>query len=201
MRAGWRWAALGGVAAAIGALTACDDCGNYAYRGVEADEYCGTIYGTTGAWYDDPSEADGGGLYEISFGNSAPLDEFSFVHRGGVKAYFLADEFQPGLTFTPTAPRVLCTWTDLNVVLDPNDDVAHVDELATDFEVTLLRRGTSVLLGERRVAIAWRITCGDGVFELKGRDVIGLTEVIGEHPLYDQLARTGALGAPDTGAP
>jgi hypothetical protein len=201
MTAGGRAAALGVVAAALGALTACDDCGNYAYRGVEADEFCGTVYGTTGAWYDDPSEEDGRGLYEITFGNSAPLDEFSFFHAGSVRAYFLADEFQPGLTFTPTAPRVLCTWTDLNVVLDPNDDVAHVDELATDFEITLLRRGIALWDGERRVALAWRVTCGDGVYELKGRDVIGVTEVSGEHPRYDELARTGMLGAPDTGAP
>ena len=196
----WRgavWACAGGLAA--GTLTACDDCGDYVYRGVEGEEYCGSVYGTTGSWYNDPSESDGEGVYEVVFGNDAPLNEFSFFHQGNVKAYFLVDEFRPGLTFTPAAPRVACTWTDLNDVLDPNDDVPHLDERATDFEITLLRRGTTFLLGERRLALAWRITCGDGVYQLRGRDVVGLDEVLGEHPLYEDLARDGLLGAPDTG--
>ena len=174
----------------------CNDCGDYSYRGYANDEWCGTTYGTYGEWWDG-GEEDGGGTYVLHFEHDVPPGEFMFWHRGSVEAYVLVDEVNRGLTYTTNTPRVLCSWTDIHEPSDPNDDVVHTEEPATAFELTYL--GKRMPLGMAPVrAFAWSITCGDGVFQLDGRDGIEMGNIDGVHPRYAELAATGMVAAPDT---
>ena len=182
----------------------CNDCGDYTYKGVSNDEWCGAVYGTKGTWYDDDdadgADVDGQGTIVLQFGHDVPPGATTFLHTGSVEAYVLVDELSDGLTFTEATPRVLCTWTDLVDPQNPDDDVEHVEEPATAYELTY--DGWRLPLGTAPTrAFSWSITCGDGVWTLEGSDRVDLDTVNGVHARYAELAATGVLrtesSAPD----
>ena len=182
--------------AALPAVTACNDCGDFTYRDQTTDEWCGSVYGTQGIWYDAPDESDGAGVYELRFGKNAPDGNFSFYHQGGVEAYLLVDELEDGLTFTESTPRVLCDWRDIGTPAEQGDEATYEDVPASDVELTYEGWRTDLLPGETVRAFSWRITCGP--YSLEGSDKVVFANEGSEHPLYRQLAANGML---DVAAP
>lgn len=188
-------AALIAAFALLGA--ACEVCGTYAYKAAEGIEQCGIVYGTQGAWWDEPGEADGRGVYVLNFSPDAGLDHPNFTHTGAVEAVMLVDAAEPFSAVPPEATQITCVWTDY---VDPRvstDDIPR-NEPPTEAELRFLRRAVNPdPLGPRYRRFAWDITCGEGVFHLKARDNVEMVKREERHPLHDSL-RAAWEGDPDT---
>ena len=186
---------LAALAAASLPLAGCDDCGDYTYRDVTADEWCGTAYGTSGILYDAPDDSDGSGVFELTFAMDAPPEGFTFYHHGQMQAWVLADELSDGLTFTEATPRVLCGWTDLGDPAAAGDEVTHTGVPAESYELTY--EGWRLPLGDGPTrAFAWDITCGP--YRLTGADSVEFQTSPSRAGVYDALATTGVLDVPSS---
>lgn len=174
----------------------CNDCGDYVYKGVRGEEWCGTVYGTRGTLTDEDGDADGGGVVELTFGHMTPPGEFDFDHAGSATLWVLFDDLVAGEALGADRVLTRCSWTDRHDPRDERDDELR-DEPAV--EVTVTDHGGRLNLdyaGDSKVRrLSWSLVCGDGVFVLEGADNVQLDRLFGRHPLYDELAAGGG----DTG--
>lgn len=170
-------------------LLGCNDCGDYSYKGVRGVEWCGTVYGTDGYWYDVQDDPiDGEGVYELVFEHDVPPGEFTFTHSATASVLALVEDLETGEVLGPEDVISTCSWWDYRDPLDDGDDIEYL-EPATELELELLGSRPQAGWGGEEVTrrFRWHVVCGDNVLTSTAEDNVGMVPM-GLHARYAELA-------------